>query len=142
MAECVAVDLLKAGKVKITERREKILSLILASKSPLSAKDLHERANSESNIDLVTVYRVVSLLKEKGLVREILGDSGTAFYEKACVHNPVHPHFHCEKCGRVFCLEPLSFEEGLILGRVGRGCVIRSVSLDVKGVCEKCAALS
>jgi Fe2+ or Zn2+ uptake regulation protein len=115
--------------------------MILGSDRPYSAKDLHDMASEKGNIDLVTVYRVVSLLLENGLIREIKGDSGTAYYEKACEHNPVHPHFHCGECGKVYCLEPLTFEEGLILGRVGKNFRIRSVSLDIKGVCEKCVSL-
>ncbi len=141
MSVCVASDLLRSKKLKITERRELILSLILAAERPVSAKDLHEMATEKGSVDLVTVYRVISLLLEKGLIREIIGDSGTSFYEKACEHNPVHPHFHCGECGQVYCLEPLTFEEGLILGRVGKGFRIASVSLDIKGVCEKCASL-
>lgn len=131
--------MLKAKRLKVTEKREKVLELILASERPKTARDLHEAASLHGNIDLVTVYRVLSLLLEKGIIREIVGESGTSFYEKACEHNPVHPHFHCGECGKVYCLEPLTFEEGLILGRVGKGFRIASVSLDIKGVCDKCA---
>lgn len=139
MGICIAKDMLKAKRLKVTEKREKVLELILASERPKTARDLHEAASLHGNIDLVTVYRVLSLLLEKGIIREIVGESGTSFYEKACEHNPVHPHFHCGECGKVYCLEPLTFEEGLILGRVGKGFRIASVSLDIKGVCDKCA---
>lgn len=138
MGICTAVELLKSKNLRITDKREIILSVILASQRPVNAKDLHELALEQGNIDLTTVYRVTSLLLKKGLIREIVGEAGVSFYEKACKHSPVHPHFHCAECGKVYCLEPLSFEEGLILGRVGKGFHINSVSLDIKGVCDQC----
>ncbi|WP_022851193.1 Fur family transcriptional regulator [Limisalsivibrio acetivorans] len=134
MSTCIARDLLRGKNLKVTQARERVLDVLLGSERPLNAKEVH----SESESDQATVYRALSVLKESGLVREILGESGVSFYEKACRHNPVHPHFHCEVCGMVYCLDPLSFEDGLILGKVGEGFTVKSVSLDIKGVCSKC----
>lgn len=123
----------------MTGARNSILELILDSKSPISANDLHKQLNQSSNIDLATVYRTLKMFDEKGIIRTIRVDGETAYYEKSCEHNPLHAHFHCEVCGTIECLDPFGFDESSAFLRMARGKQVSSVELVIKGRCSRCA---
>lgn len=138
MEQCDADELLKYTKMVKTEARENILKLILSSDRPLTANDLHLMVR-ETGTDLATVYRVLKVFLDKGIVRTVNADSSHVFYEKSCVHNPLHPHFYCEQCGRLECLNPYGFNESVKLMDMAKDREIHSVEIIFKGRCDKCA---
>lgn len=138
MEKCEADELLKDTKVIKTEARENILRLILLSDSPLTAYDLHQMVR-QSGTDLATVYRVLKVFVDKGIVRTVHADSSHVFYEKSCEHNPLHPHFYCEQCGRLECLSPYGFNESVKLMAMAKDRDVRSVEIIFKGRCSECA---
>lgn len=140
MEKCIATDLLKSTNTKLTDARSKILDLILMSKSPQTANDLHKKLSDDNSLDLATVYRALKVFNEKGLVRTIHIDGDTAYYEKSCKHNPLHAHFHCESCGTVECLDPFGFDESSAFIRMAEGKEISKVELVIKGRCQECVS--
>jgi len=138
MEKCKADNLLKTTNTVKTEAREEILRVMLDSERPLTANDLHLRVK-ELGIDLATVYRALKLFTEKGLVRPVNADGSHIFYEKACEHNPPHPHFFCSECGKLECMPPYGFEETLCFTKMAKNRDISSVELIIKGRCVECA---
>ena len=136
---CDAAEVLKANGVKVTPARVVLLEALHSREGLFTARELH-RSLPGSGVDLVTVYRFLALLVKANLVREIAGTDGVSYYEMACVHNPVHPHFECLCCGRIQCL-PLFREEDT--GRVlayGEGHQVETVSVVFRGTCADCIA--
>ena len=136
---CDAAKVLKSCGVRVTPARVVLLEKLHSRRGPFTARELHSNLPAGS-ADLVTVYRFLALLVKTNLVREIAGTDGVAYYEMACVHNPVHPHFECLSCGRLFCL-PLFREEDSdrVLG-YGTGHCVESVSVVFRGTCADCLA--
>lgn len=138
MRHCDSKELLKSRHIRITERKLAILQSILTSSTPVNASELHGLVSSALRMDLATVYRTLSSFREKGLVREITDDTGTLYYEIACLHNPVHPHFKCLRCRKISCLEFLDHTSALSMTRFARDCEITDISITLSGICREC----
>lgn len=138
MDKCSAQKLLKVSKTKITDARSKILDTLLDCKTPVSAGQLHSMLPESAQTDLATVYRTLKTLCDKGIARAVSIDGDTVYYEKSCVHNPLHAHFFCESCKKVECLHPFGFDESAAFFNMAEGNAVKSVELLLKGRCREC----
>ena len=92
---------LRRAGLKITVPRLKILE-ILASSQPrhMSAEDVYRRLlDSNEDIGLATVYRVLTQFESAGLVTRHHFEGGTAVFELN--EGEHHDHIVCTDCGRV-----------------------------------------
>jgi len=87
----------------------------------------------------VTVYRILELLVEKGLVDRINGGGRSYVYGLAPnANHPAHPHFYCRNCGSLECLNPESLNVDMqSMQRTFPG-IIENVEVRVDGVCKNC----
>jgi len=136
--KCNPKDLLKQESIKITKNRLDVLKKMIESGTLLDASSLHKRLNANSKINLATVYRILKLLREKGILRSIRGENGIELFEMACQHNPLHPHFYCRKCGKTFCLKPLYFDVLKTLFPMAEGCDVENIAITLSGICPRC----
>ena len=120
-------------KLKNLKKTEYKIALLLSEKGILTAKELQNFLN----VDKATIYRNLKSLLNKKIIREILTDEKN-FYEINCnIHNPIHPHFKCIKCKKLFCLKPLSAEDTINLSHY-TNFDINSIEIIIKGVCDEC----
>jgi Fur family ferric uptake transcriptional regulator len=119
--------------------RVRVLEVIGGNPSPLSAQDIYATLNRSSAINRVTVYRILEMLVDKGLVERLSGGGRSLVYGLAPNENhPAHPHFHCKSCGALQCLQPGSLKvdlRGIERSFAGE---IRSVEIRVDGICQNC----
>ena len=120
----------------MTRQRIDVLELIIELQAMFSAYKLHERLKDD--MDLVTIYRILNLFKEKKIIREVLSDKEERIFELACIHNPVHPHFFCKNCKKLFCLSELSDEAKEMIAREYSQFQFEDVTLQLSGICDKC----
>ena len=90
----------------------------------------------------MTVYRILDLLVERGIVERI-STGGRAFYYDLPPndHHKPHPHFYCKICGQMDCLSPEIFvvdTEPLWKTFPGR---IDKVEVRIDGICKNCEKL-
>ncbi|MDX1681750.1 MAG: transcriptional repressor [Phycisphaeraceae bacterium] len=84
-----------------TNQRQVIRAVLEASDRPLSAAEIHERAQSDlDSIGSATVYRAVNDLVDNGFLTPVELPGEAMRYELANLDH--HHHFHCQACGRVF----------------------------------------
>lgn len=138
MNHCDSRELLRSRSIRATRKKVAILGEILDSPCPLSAADLYGRIVSRLPLDLATIYRTLNLLRECHLVREITDATGTQYYEIACMHNPVHPHFKCIRCSRISCLPSLESGDAAFMARFAGDCEIQDISITLSGICGNC----
>ncbi|BBO76881.1 hypothetical protein DSCW_42980 [Desulfosarcina widdelii] len=137
--QCNYESLLTEAKLGPTENRRRVLEVIGNNRFPLSAGDVYQTLERTGSINRVTVYRILDLLVDHGLVERI-STGGRAFcYGMAPNenHRP-HPHFYCKRCGRMDCLSPESLTidiDALLQTFPGR---IDKVEVRVDGVCKDC----
>jgi len=136
---CDYSNLLDASGLGHTANRQRVLEVIGNNSSPLSAQQIFETLNRTDNINRVTVYRILDLLVDKGLVDRINGGGRSFVYGLAPNENhPAHPHFFCKSCGNLECLNPQSLNVDLQhMQRTFAG-LIENVEVRVDGVCKNC----
>jgi len=136
---CDYSGLLAESGLGHTSNRYRVLEVIGNSSSPLSAQQIFDTLNRTDNINRVTVYRILDLLVEKGLVDRISGGGRSFVYGLAPNENhPAHPHFYCKTCGSLECLNPQSLRVDLQSMRRTFPGLIENVAVRVDGVCKNC----
>lgn len=79
------------------------------SNEALSVVDLVQKFSEDMN--KTTVYRVLDRLEKDGKLHAFLDKDGLKWYAKCkdhcSTHNHIdlHPHFQCNECGKVECIE-------------------------------------
>jgi len=128
---------LRRAGLKITVPRLKILE-ILASSQPrhMSAEDVYRRLlDSNEDIGLATVYRVLTQFESAGLVTRHHFEGGTAVFELN--EGEHHDHIVCADCGRVEEFTDDSIEERQHEIATRHGFEITDHSLILHGHCVR-----
>ena len=140
---CDYSSLLAESGLGYTQNRHRVLEVIGINSSPLSAQQIFDILCRTDNINRVTVYRILDLLVEKGLVDRISSGSRSFLYGLAPNENhPAHPHFYCKSCGNLECLNPQSLSVDLLPMQRNFPGLIENVEVRVDGVCKNCLGTS
>jgi Fur family ferric uptake transcriptional regulator len=130
-------NLKKAG-LKVTLPRLKILEIMeKAQQHHLSAEDIYRfLLESDKEIGLATVYRVLTQFEQAGLVKRHNFEGGQSVFELD--HGSHHDHLVCVECRSVE-----EFYDHVIENRQKEiakkaGLMITEHSLNIYGVCKKC----
>ena len=132
-------ELMSRG-LRMTRQRRTILSVVETAKQHLDASQILRKARAlDPNVDRVTVYRTLNLLKRHGLVDELdlmHLEGEKHFYERR--PNRDHIHMACLRCGKILEFESDLFER--LKGQIQRDCHFHIVvsRLEVGGYCKVC----
>jgi Fur family ferric uptake transcriptional regulator len=129
-------DLRKAG-LKVTLPRLKILELLESSATRhLSAEDIHRRLiDSNQDIGLATVYRVLTQFEAAGLVSRHHFEDGMAVFEINQGNH--HDHIVCVECGHVEEFMDAGIEDRQTSVARKLGFELRDHSLILYGKCQR-----
>ena len=129
-------DLRKAG-LKVTLPRLKILEILESSSTRhLSAEDIYRTLlDSNEDIGLATVYRVLTQFEAAGLVTRHHFEDGMAVFELN--QGTHHDHIVCLECGRVEEFMDAGIEErqNAVAERLGYD--VRDHSMVLYGTCKR-----
>ena len=137
MKKCDLKGHLLLNKIRATKNRILVLELIQKYHKPISVFNLHQKIMGSRKIDLVTVYRILDLFKEKQIVREIFDQNGTQYFELACDHNPIHAHTICNRCKKMECLDNINLDmfSQMDIKRFH----IQDLTVSIRGLCQECS---
>lgn len=134
------LDGLKDRKIKITQGRKKIISLLLQQNTPITVKKILELIHKDNlHLNKTTVYRQLEFLASKNIIKILNFGDGERRFEIKGKH---HHHIVCKRCKRVeavssdlledklFFLEQEIFHRGLYRNI--------SHSLEFYGLCKNC----
>ena len=129
-------ELRKAG-LKITLPRLKILEIFeQAEHRHLSAEDIYkELLQSDEDIGLATVYRVLTQFEAAGLVQRHNFEGGSAVFELD--DGAHHDHIVCQDCGRVEEFVDSTIEERQKTIASNHGFDITTHALIIYGSCRR-----
>lgn len=129
-------DLRKAG-LKVTMPRVKILEILAVSATHhLSAEDIYRKLlESNEDIGLATVYRVLTQFEAAGLVTRHHFEGGTAVFELN--RGDHHDHVVCVDCGRVEEFSDEGIEDRQAEAAKRLGFAIADHSLILYGHCRR-----
>lgn len=135
-------ELLHQHGLRLTEGRRALLQALLTASQPLSLPELQAAAGqlAKRAPDYATVFRLVTLLEELGLVHKVNVHKASSYYE---LHRPGqhYDHLICEACGKVLLLElPCPVRETEAYIRQHFGYTHLHHSLEFFGLCPDCGA--
>ena len=131
------VEMLESHGVKVTANRIVVARELDRSSQPMTMAELERKILT---IDKSGIFRVLTLFKAHHLVHVIEDGGGAGARYELCrsrhgdFDDDEHPHFHCEACGRTFCLEDTSVPNV----DLPEGFQQATVSLLVRGLCPDC----
>ena len=128
--------ILREAKLKVTDPRKKVLKVLMEKHGPLSIDEIR-RSMRKGECDLVTVYRSVAALEERGLVARCDFGDGVARFEYGTTGEHHHHHIICRNCKDVapfeVCVDP---KWKALLEQKGYSDL--SHNLEFFGVCSNC----
>jgi Fur family ferric uptake transcriptional regulator len=136
-----AEELLRGTGERVTRGRVVVLASLLEAKRALAHADVESRIERLYDIDRVTVYRVLDWLTQQGLTHRLAGDDRVwrfiaAHDAHAGARSHSHPHFKCNICGDVICLDEAAEVPQVVLPAGYRS---EALEVTVKGQCAMCA---
>ncbi len=134
-----AAAILQRAGLRRTPVRAAVLAVLGESGQPLGVPQVLERLPQDT--DAVTVYRTLNTFTQKKLVHRVHGEDRTWRYaisaDLATPHE--HPHFVCDACGTVECLEQSQIPRDFIRSlRVASRYNVHYPEVVLHGVCPKC----
>ncbi len=129
---------LKDRSLTYTPERKTILEEIFSSHDHFDVESLHDRLRERgSRISVATIYRLIPLLVESGMIRPATDRRGRPTYEHLFGHRP-HHHLICSRCGKVVEFRLDAAEK--LLDRVceRNGFSPFDYRIGVRGVCAAC----
>jgi Fur family ferric uptake transcriptional regulator len=137
-AHCDASQTLRNAGLAKTTQRLAVLEKLIGAAGPLNVHDILAETSGKLKINRVTVYRILASFREGGIIREIEAGNGISYYEMACLHNPIHPHFHCRLCGCLICMPPLTLSQAWDWFTRPYNFSVESINVHIAGVCGRC----
>ncbi len=128
---------LNQAELRATPARIAVMKLLENTTTPVDVTMIKEYLD-EKNIetDPATVFRIVNMFQQKGLVKQIFFNEGKFRYELA--GKPEHHHLVCDSCGQVEtfadCAIP-ALEKDI---KKRKGFKVTSHSLEFYGLCDNC----
>ena len=132
-------ELMSRG-LRMTRQRRTILRVVETAQQHLDASQLLRKARRlDPNIDRVTVYRTLKLLKRHGLIDELdlmHLEGEKHYYERRPQRD--HIHMACLRCGKI--TEFVSDEFEKLKQQVEKDCRFRVLvsRLEIGGYCAAC----
>lgn len=131
---------LRGSGLRKTPVRIGVLEVLTRSARPMSVPQILARLKG---VDTVTVYRTLHTFLRKRLVHRVRGEDRSWLYAISPEVSPkpqhLHPHFVCDQCGKVDCLDntpiPANFVASL---EVSRDYDIRWPEVVLHGLCPRC----
>ena len=131
------VHILKENDLKHTKQRVRVLEEIAMDTAAISQPELEKKLGKE--IDRVTLYRILNIYEDKGILHRVMDSNGTANYaicSSSCTsghHHDEHVHFNCNNCHKIYCLEVM-----VPALKMPIGFTAETLSLTAYGICDKC----
>ncbi len=123
---------------RATPARVQVLEALLASPRALTHAEIEARLNAADCPDRVTLYRVLDWLVSQGLAHKIAGDDRAWRFNAVDRANHGHAHFHCTRCGQVYCLNEL---QPAFAFNLPPGYQYQKAELSIQGLCPKCSTV-
>jgi len=140
MTKINPAEILKEHSLKHTKQRVRVLEEIAMDTVAISQPELEKKLGKE--IDRVTLYRILNIYEDKGILHRIMDMNGTANYaicSSACSeehHHDEHVHFNCTNCAKIYCLEVTVPKMAM-----PKGFKASTVNTTAYGICEKCSKI-
>ncbi len=137
--EHVRAVLARAG-LKRGGARERVIGLLATESCALSAVEIEDALRAEGRSPgRASIYRVLDLLVEHGLVERVEVGDGQARFERQHPSGEHHHHLVCERCGRLVAFDDPGLERAIARLSARLGMRVSGHDILLHGQCERCA---
>ncbi len=126
----------QSPRLRETRQRREVFRAVAATASHPTAEWIFSSVRRKlPHISLGTVYRNLSVLRDEGMVREIIGHDRRAHYD---ANTMPHAHFLCTECG--FIADVASPQPSIDWSTVRElvGCEVEQELFELRGRCASC----
>jgi Fur family ferric uptake transcriptional regulator len=128
---------LRAGGLKPTRQRVRVLQELAAEPSDVTALELHRRLRADGDrIGLATVYRTLNALASEGVIDAFAHHPGESCFRLCSAGH--HHHLVCTNCHLVAELDECGLEAWLDKAAAEAGFEVTDHRLEVFGLCAEC----
>ncbi|TCJ15499.1 transcriptional repressor [Parasulfuritortus cantonensis] len=121
---------------RATPARRRVLEVLLGAAHAMSHAEIEAELETDVCPDRVTLYRVLDWLVSKRLAHKIAGDDRAWRFNAVAADGHGHAHFHCTRCGQVYCLSEL---QPAFAFSLPPGYRFDSAELTIQGLCPRCS---
>jgi len=119
--------------------RERIIELLAREPCALSAVEIEDALRASGGpIGRASVYRVLELLVEHGLVERVAVDHGLSRFERILPSGDHHHHLICENCGRLVAFDDPALERAIDKVSERLGVRVEHHEVVLRGACGDC----
>lgn len=129
--------MLEKHHIKNTPGRIAILEILQKAKKPVDIQFIIEELDKkQASIDRATVFRIINVFTEQGIVHKLEFSEGKARYELTSL--PHHHHVICVNCGIVKDIEDCDVDD--LEKKISKNLEfeIQTHRLEFFGLCKKC----
>jgi Fur family transcriptional regulator, ferric uptake regulator len=119
--------------------RERVIALLARQPCALSAVEIEDTLRATGHpTGRASIYRVLELLVEHGLVERLEVGDGLARFERTHPGGAHHHHLVCGQCGRLVAFDDPGLEHAIDSLSQRLGVRIESHDVLLRGACERC----
>ena len=139
----IAKDRCDSDGLRLTEKRKRVLNLLIEAQTPLSAYEIKDMfaARYSEDVKPMTIYRALEFLTDAELAHKLnLNNKFVACSQaKCCEHHGYSQFLICVQCGSVeeVKIDP-TISESLVQQAKNLGCDIVAPHLEVACICQRC----
>lgn len=132
-------DILRLHGYRITPQRKHVLDAVNRLRHGTPDELLTAVREAAPGVTISTVYRVLDVLEEVGLVTHAHIGHGAPTYHAVDADGEAHIHLVCERCGEVSSLKAEDAAEFVAHIRAHTGFLTDIGHMSLHGVCRECA---
>jgi Fur family transcriptional regulator, ferric uptake regulator len=137
-SEHVHAVLARAG-LKRGGARERIIELLAREPCALSAVEIEDELRAEGKpTGRASIYRVLELLVDHGLVERVTVGHGLSRFERAQPGGEHHHHLVCDQCGRLVAFDDPALEQAIDDLSERLGVRVEHHDVVLHGACRQC----
>ena len=130
---------LAAAGLKHGGARERVIELLAREPCALSAVAIEDTLREQGTpTGRASIYRVLELLIEYGLVERVAVGPGQAMFERADPQGEHHHHLLCEQCGALVAFDDPGLERAIDSLSQRLGVRVEHHDVVLRGACQRC----
>jgi Fur family ferric uptake transcriptional regulator len=119
--------------------RERIIDLLAGESCALSAVDIEDALRAQGTpAGRASVYRVLELLADHGLVERVAVGHGLTRFERTQPDGEHHHHLVCDQCGKLVAFDDPALEQAIDSLSERLGVRVEHHDVVLRGACEQC----
>ncbi|HUE28376.1 MAG TPA: Fur family transcriptional regulator [Solirubrobacteraceae bacterium] len=119
--------------------RERIIDLLASESCALSAVEIEDALRAHGGrIGRASIYRVLELLVEHGLVERVTVGQDLARFERVLPSGEHHHHLVCDRCGKLVAFDDPGLERAIDRVSERLGVRVEHHEVVLRGACEDC----